>query len=773
MNSKTYKDLEIDKILNLISSKASSRYGKRYILEEFEYFQDYEKIEEEYKIIDEINNYIYEYGEFDIRGIPIIYDEIKKVENGTYLDPIEYKRIADFLSQTQNLYKENRKNLIKYTHLQDLIFSIPETDNFIDIVYKAIDEDGNVKDSASDLLRRIRKRIENNKKSISVTLRRIIGKYQKYVSIQQPTVKNNRYCIVIRSEYKNKINGSIIAYSDRGVSVYIEPYEVGKLNAELSDLFAQEKAEISRILGEIYLKLVKILPKVKKTISIVEYIDSLQARIKYAKENRYVFSKPEKNKKYIYLSDIRHPLIEKEKVVPVTLKLPKDKSGMIITGPNTGGKTVVLKSVGISVVFSHAVYPVPAEMANIPYITNIFTDIGDEQSIEQTLSTFSSHLKNIKNILDNAHEKTLVLIDELGTGTDPIEGSALAIAIIEKLLELNSTFFITSHLSAVKMYSIENERLLSASMGFDKNTLSPTYRLLIGVPGASHAIDIAERLGLPHDVLVKANNFLSKEQVYDEKIIENLSQIYEELEKEKELHKQKHKEVIQLQRNLEEQLEIIKKRELEKIDEEIKEYKEYLKNLKKDVENYISILKNEKNIDKIKDLNKKIEKKKRELEKTKIKNNNKKNENNINIGDVVLIGGEKAKVIKILKDKIQVKFIEKPFELTVSPDEIKLEKSKDEKNKNQKNSMHIPVLKPIKNEIDIRGYTVEDAIPEIEKFISDLIASNMKGGYIIHGKGTGKLAMGIWAYLRKNRRIKSFRLGNDNEGGTGVTYVEV
>lgn len=770
MNQKTYKDFEIHKILNLIAKHAYSEYGKNYIINKFEYINDYELLKNEYKTLEEYVNFVLKNGDFDIRGIPSIYNEINKIGNNIYLSPIEYKKISDFLSQSMSLLKENSSLLKNYPNLEKIIYSIPDTSNLINLIEKSIDKDGNIKDTASDTLRQLRRKIENTKKNLYSSLKRVISKFHKYISLDHPTLKNNRYCIVVRSEHKNKINGNIISYSDTGVSVYIEPYEVGKLNSELSDLLASEKAEISRILGKIFLETNKNLYYIKKNIKIIEYIDGLNAKNKYAKKNNYIFSLPSIKEKDIYLDGIRHPLIEKEKVVSVNIKLPKDKYGMIITGPNTGGKTVALKSIGISVIFSHALLPIPAYNAKIPFFEKVFSDIGDEQSIEQTLSTFSAHLKNIKNILDNSNENSLILIDELGTGTDPIEGSALALAIIEKLIKLKAKFFITSHLSAVKTFSIENEQLLSASMGFNKETLSPTYRLLIGVPGASHAIDIAEKLGLPKDVLISANNYLSKEQIFDEKIIQNLTQIYEELEKEREEHRIKHKEVAILKQDLEEKLEKVKKKEIETLDSEIKKYKDYLRELKKDIDQYINILKKEKDINKIRNLSKKVETKKNEIDKIKMQKSKNKTAD-LKVGDIVNISGEKAKIKKIKDSKILVKFIDKSLELTVSTDDIDFKK--DEIKKDIKASNKFPIIKDVKNEIDIRGLTVEEALPEIDKFISDLLAANLNGGYIIHGKGTGKLALGIWNYLRKNKRIKSFRLGNDKEGGTGVTFVEV
>ncbi|GAB6189290.1 endonuclease MutS2 [Marinitoga arctica] len=770
MNQKTYKNLEIYKILNLITKYAYSEYGKRYIINNFNYITDYDILKKEYTILEEYIDFVIKNGNFDLRGIPIIYNEINKINNNVYLSPIEYKKISDFLSQVSNFFTEYSPLLKNYPNLEKTIYSIPDTSNLINLIEKSIDKDGNIKDSASDILRQIRRKIETIKKNLNSSLKRIISKYHRYVSLEQPTLKNNRYCIVVRSEHKNKINGTIISYSDTGVSVYIEPYETGKLNSELSDLIASEKAEISRILGKIFLESSKNLYNIKKTIKIIEYIDGLNAKNRYAKENNYVFSIPSLKDKNLYLDGVRHPLIEKDKVVSVTLKLPENKYGMIITGPNTGGKTVALKSVGLSVIFSHSAFPIPAHNAKIPFFEKVYTDIGDEQSIEQTLSTFSAHLKNIKEILDNTNEKSLILIDELGTGTDPIEGSALALAIIEKLIKLKTKFFVTSHLSAVKAFSIENNYLLSASMGFDKESLSPTYRLLIGVPGASHAIDIAEKLSLPEDVLISANNFLSKEQIFDEKIIQNLTQIYEDLEKEKEKHRIKHKEVVLLKQDLEEKLEKLKKKEIDHLDSEIKKYKEYLKDLKKEIDHYINILKNEKDINKIRNLSKKVENKKYEIDNIKIKKS-KNIKQNLSVGDIVNISGEKAKIVKIKEDNILVKFIDKPFELSVSINDINFKKEKKKKSNIKNHS--IPIIKNIKNEIDIRGLTVDEALPEIDKFISDLLASNLNSGYIIHGKGTGKLALGIWNYLRKNKRIKSFRLGNDKEGGTGVTFVEV
>ncbi|PNR98387.1 hypothetical protein X927_08330 [Petrotoga mexicana DSM 14811] len=769
--------MEIEKILNLISTYTHTDYGKAYFFKNVKMYKDLTELDREVNISRVFFDMAIKGTLKDLYGLSYIPSIMEKISNKESVEGREFRKIGEFLEEGYAIHKY-------YSGINDLL-----TDKLSDYkpllelkdhIFKVFTPEGEIKDNASIELKRIRNGIDTVKRQLNIEFNKIKSKYIKYLSLDQPVERNGRLCIALKSENRNVIKGITVGRSDSGATLFVEPDTIIELNEKLTDLFSQEKNEINRILSNLTFELQKNKFKIEKNIEIIEYIDGNIAKARYAKDMNAVFTQPHTTKK-ILLKELKHPLIPKEKIVPIDVEL--DRNGMIITGPNTGGKTVSLKSIGLAFFMAHSGLPVLALKAEVPFIEEIYTDIGDQQDISQNLSTFSAHLLNLKNILENVNEKSLVLIDELGTGTDPIEGAALSKAILKYLLMKGSIIFATSHLSEIKTFSLEEEKLLAASMSFDIETLKPTYKLMVGVPGASHAIEIAERLGIDPQIVEESKINLNEEFSQSEKILSRLTSIHNEYEESLERIKKKEKEIDKMKKEYEEKLQKLKKKEIESLEPELYQLKEQIKNMRNQIQTILKEIKQKKDQIDSQEISKKLKEsenmasqleemrktlsqnqKGRKIEKSKIKVGMKvKTSNNI-----------EGTVKRVTNSKITVQIDGSPIEITYNPTEIEPVINTDkEKNEEKRIYVKIDQKKSVKSELDIRGYSVNEAIPEIEKFISDLISSGIKEGRIIHGKGTGKLAMGIWDYLRKSSLIKDFKIARSEEGGTGATVIEV
>ena len=708
---------------------------------------------------------------FDIKGIPDIEETLERIKSNSVNDIKEFRRIAEFHQVVYREFKENKENFDK--NVIDIFIKFSFLRDMTNRIYEVIDIDGEIKDTASQLLKELRTKIRKTKQKIDSLYSSYTNKYSRYLSIEKPVFKNGRLCLAVKAEHRRHIKGLFIARSDSGATYFIEPERISSSNEELIDLQNKEKNEISRILSQLKLLISNNVSIINKNIDILSYIDFQIAKANYSFEKKANYFIPKNNYDKIHFKELKHPLIDEKECVPLDIDL--DNNGMIITGPNTGGKTVTLKSIGVAFYLTHTGIPVLSMQVKIPFIKNIFTDMGDEQSITQNLSTFSAHLVNINTIIKNADENSLILIDELGTGTDPIEGSALGKSIIDYLIDKNVKLFVTSHLSEIKLYSIENNKLTSASMSFDMKTLKPTYRLMPGVPGASHAIEIASRMGFLKEITDKANEYISSEHSNSENIFSKISKTYEEMQSNKEVHESKRKQLEQKEKEFNEKYDKLKDKKIEELDNEIKNLNQQIKNTKKEIEKVINSLKNDKSEEEAKKSIKKLEKLENQFKNKKIdKKENKKINYIFQKGMKVFVqGNKKGEITEIRGKKAKVNLEDSPIEITYDLSELKpYKKDKNSKNESQNKVSYTPTKKVIP-EIDLRGYTVLEAIPEIEILLSNIMLNEMNEGYIIHGKGSGKLAEGVWQYLRNNKDIKNFRLGKSGEGGSGVTVVEV
>ncbi|HOB15797.1 MAG TPA: Smr/MutS family protein [Defluviitoga sp.] len=742
-----------------------------------EFYYNFEDLEKEIKISNLFLDLVMEGKVKELYGINYISNILEKVEKQESLEGIEFRNIGEFLEFSNKIYQYYSKVdelLAEKIRYFDPLNEIREK------LLKVFAQDGNIKDEATVELKNIRKGISIVKNQINIEFNRIKNRYYKYLSIDQPIERNDRICVAVKSENRNQIKGISVGKSDSGSTIFIEPESLIELNERYIDLVSDERLEINRIISLLTFELQRNINKLKQDVAIISYIDSNIAKVKYAKANNAIFVLPNRTSRNVKLKELRHPLIDKEKVVPIDVEL--NRNGMIITGPNTGGKTVTLKSIGVAFFMSHAALPVLSITAEIPYINNIYTDIGDQQNIAENLSTFSAHLVNIKKILDEANENSLVLIDELGTGTDPIEGAALSKAILKYLLDKGPLIFATSHLSEIKVYSLEEARLLSASMSFDSETLQPTYKLLVGVPGASHAIEIAHRLGINSQVIQEAYNNLDKGYAQNEKILRQLTLMHKEYEESLVIQKQAEEKALKLKKEYDEKVEKLRKKELEDIDREIWKIKEELKKIKNEVQKIISEIKiavegndleaMQVKLQQIEKLTLQLDSVGKQLVYEKSKNNM--SNLHLNVGMVVKVPGNLVGEIKKIEgSKVTVQLKDSPIQITYSPKDIELLGKENEETIKTNVQVKIEKKELVNPELDIRGLTVNEAIPEIKRFIDELIAAGITEGRIIHGKGSGKLALGVWEYLRNSSIVKDFKIAKTEEGGTGVTVIEL
>ncbi|GAE87477.1 recombination inhibitory protein MutS2 [Acetivibrio straminisolvens JCM 21531] len=647
-----------------------------------------------------------------------------------------------------------------------------------------------IADNASPTLANIRRQIRNAQESIKDRLNDIIrsSKYQKYIQEPIVTLRGDRYVIPVKQEYRSEIPGLIHDSSASGATIFIEPMAVVEANNNIRELKIKEQAEIEKILSELTEEVRGIADFLKSNVSILGLLDFIFAKSKFSLDYNCVC--PVLNDEHkILIKKGRHPLLDRKTVVPTDFWIGEDFNTLVVTGPNTGGKTVTLKTVGLFTLMTQAGLHIPAnEGTGMSIFKKVYADIGDEQSIEQSLSTFSSHMKNIVGILKDVDEDSLVLFDELGAGTDPTEGAALAMSILEYLRNKGSTTVATTHYSQLKVYAVTTKFVENACCEFNVETLKPTYKLLIGVPGKSNAFAISKRLGLFDDIIERAKEFLTKDDIKFEDMLmsieKNLSQSEnekmraesyrleaEKLKKELELQKKRLDETREkfLQEAKAEARKILleARREAEEIISEMKRLEQEAHNEQRQKEAEAMRLKLKRKIDSIEDI----------LAAPLVPRNTLvKPPENLKPGDSVLIVNLNQKGTVITPpDKDGEAVVQAGImKINVHISNLKLvDEQKSVLNSSGMGKIGVSKTKSISTEIDLRGYNLEEAIESVDKYLDDAFISGLKEVSVIHGKGTGILRSGIQKYLKSDPRVKSFRLGKYGEGESGVTIVEL
>ena len=792
MNSNLIK-LEFNIILEKLSKHCQTYIGKE-LCSALLPSNNIEKVKELLKETSEAYTLVIKYGNIPIDEIYNVTPYIKNLESFISLTAKALLEIAKILEVSGNLkeyYNNSEEN--EFDTLQDIFETLYSNPGIYQNITKAIIDENTISDDASKTLsslRRNRRRIESG---IKEKLNSFIhsSSYSKYIMEPIITIRNDRYVIPVKIEYKENVSGLIHDISASGSTVYIEPTSVFDLNNQINNIKLEENIEIEKILEDLSKQLYPIVDNIKETINLIGAIDLIFAKAKFSQEIDGI--EPIINtEKFLDLKQARHPLIDPKIVVPIDINLGKNFKSLIITGPNTGGKTVTLKTVGLLCLMAYSGLYIPAkENSSIYVFDNIFADIGDEQSIQESLSTFSSHMTNIIEILNNSTQNSLILIDELGSGTDPIQGANLAISILENFYTKGSLTLSTTHYPELKHYALVTDGFENASSEFDIENLCPTYKILIGVPGKSNAFAISKRLGLPQEILNRAENLLSEDNISVEELIKNIYDDKILIEEEKEKILKNSNQVELLRKKLENDVSDVETRKNEIINKAKNEARNILISAKEEANDIIKEL-NDLYDSADKDSLKKANKLRDNLNED-IKNNlsgNTTSENSestnkieVSIGLEVLVKPFNM-VGTILtmpnkNDEVIVQFGSTKTNVKVS----NLQYSKKANTLNNSKKFHTTSntfktstelkSKSVSPEINVIGQNVEDAIFIIDKYLDDCYLAHLSTARIVHGKGTGKLRKGIHAFLKNHPHVHSFRLGTFGEGEMGVTIVEL
>ena len=790
MNKKTLTKLEYNKIIDLLSEKASS-FGGKERCRHLKPMTSLAEIQSAQEQTDAAFTRIVKKGRPSFSGCNPVTDSLKRLEVGAALGSGELLRICKLLETAGRLKAYGRKETVDDKEdCLDVYFQQLEPLTLISTeIRRCILEEDEISDDASSTLRQIRRSMSQINDKVHSTLASMVnGSLRTYLQDPIINMRGDRYCIPVKSEYRSQVSGLIHDQSATGSTLFIEPMAVVKLNNDLKELYAKEQEEIQIILARL-------------SADTAEYIDSIRTDYQILTELDFIFSKgslaldmnasmPVFNTEgRIHIREGRHPLLDPKKVVPVTVTLGDTFNLLIVTGPNTGGKTVSLKTVGLFTLMGQAGLHIPAlDRSELAVFQNVYADIGDEQSIEQSLSTFSSHMTNIVSFLKYVNEQSLVLFDELGAGTDPTEGAALAIAILNHLHQRGIRTMATTHYSELKVFALSTPGVENACCEFDVETLRPTYHLLIGIPGKSNAFAIAGKLGLPDYIIEEARTHLTEQDESFEDLLTDLEASKRTIQKEQEEISAYKRELARLEEEtrkkrekLEEQKEKILRDANEKAFAILAEAKETadetMRNFHKFGKANISAAEMEKERERLR--------KKMEATRSGIKIESSKPQKQHKASDFKL--GESVKVLSMnltgsvtslpdAKGNVTVQMGILRSQVHISDLEIIEEKpsySAAKTRQTGKGKVKMSKSLSVSPEINLLGKTVDEAIAELDKYLDDAYLAHLSSVRIVHGKGTGALRSGIHQYLRRQKHVKTFRLGAFGEGDSGVTIAEI
>ena len=775
---KRYDVLEFYKIVNELIDLSRLENTKEKFLD-IDIIKEKSTLDKELMLMEEmIDFYKYDDG-FELAGLSDIQRFMRNVEViGSYLSSEDLANLKRNLTIFR-VSKSRAKNVRdKYKNIWQLFANIEEVKDIEQFIDDAVREDGTLKDDASLGLRDVRRQKQNINANIKEKFDDLMnGKdTQKAVSERIITQRNDRFVIAVKTDFKGLIKGIEHDRSATGSTVYIEPLNVVSLNNKLREYEAREREEIRKIL----LRLTELIRGRKEEIleikEILEKLDFIDAKTNYGISKKAIIPKII-NKEYLKLVEARHPLIDENVVVPINFELGNPESIMLITGPNTGGKTVTLKVAGLLTIMALSGIPIPAEeKTEIGHFQNVLADIGDEQSLEQNLSSFSGHVSKIKDIMEHANSKSLVLMDELGSGTDPMEGAAFAMSIIDYLNKKHVTSIITTHYSEVKAHAFNSTGIKSASMEFDVETLSPTYRLLEGIPGESNALIIARKYGISDEIIENAKTYISEENQKVEEMIKSIKEKNDELEILKAELENSKRELEEQKSDYNQKLTQLENEKNNVIKKAYEEADEYLKNVQAKAKNLVDkISKDELKKEEAKSTqrslnmlrNSFIEDKKKNVKEKKVFSK----DIDIHEGEEVLVKSlnQNGKVLRVIANTGNVQVQAGILKLVVPiEDLVKIKKKKVNK---FKNFASLKRTSQVRGEIDLRGMTADEAIADLETYLDRAMLTGYHEVYIIHGKGTMVLRKKIHEYLRTSKYVTEFKDANQNEGGIGCTVA--
>ena len=731
---------------------------------------------------DEALRIIYALGEAPLGGVSDISEAIARAKISAILSSQELLAVSRLLYAVSQMKSfAERLNEIKvdapiFAHHTNTLVALSSLQNAINA---CIDETGYVMDSASGELRSIRRAIQSTESRIKERLNQVVSERRSKLTDGIVTIRNERYVVPVRADYKNTFGGTIHDQSSSGNTYFIEPKEVVDLNNKLQEWHVEERREIERILRELTEEVKKFVDLLSLNVELLGEIDFMFAKGKYARLING--TRPKINTKgIIRLVAARHPLIDQKSVVANDIELGDEYTTIVITGPNTGGKTVTLKTVGLLTLMAQAGLLIPAhESSQLAIFDHVFADIGDEQSIEQSLSTFSSHMTNIVKIMERLTVNSLILFDELGAGTDPKEGASLAISILNYVKVRGARTIATSHYPELKAYAYEQDDVINASVEFNVETLSPTYRLLVGVPGRSNAFEISKRLGLKEAILNQARSYVESERTEMTDLITKLEDRGLQLDQEiqhlqqqntlvEEMKKEYEQKLAKFEAEREKVLEDIKKEAFESVRQAKEEAEQIVMDLRQAKKMADLSMKDHELTEKLTSL-KKAEAKQAEQFKKKAQN-----KQPLKPGDEVMVlslnrQGELIEQTKNGEWMVQLGMMK----VNIKPEDLQYLRKSVQKKETKKGQMVHKRNSHVGIQLDLRGERYEDAMLMLDKYFDDVLLAGYQTITIIHGHGTGALRQGVHKYLKQNKHVASFRFGGAGEGGTGATVVEL
>ncbi|MEE0685903.1 MAG: endonuclease MutS2 [Lachnospiraceae bacterium] len=792
MNPKTYKTLEYTKIIERLTELASSPLGRE-MCEKLEPSIDLDEITLLQKQTSDALSRLWKKGAVSFSGTRDIRGSLKRLEIGSTLSAKEILDISSVLNvalRIKPLAKiSDKEDSDEYEDsLADFFTSIEPLSPVNNELKRCIIAEDEIADDASANLSSIRRSIKATNDKIHNLINSMVNSstVRTYLQDNVVTMRNGRYCLPVKAEYKSSMPGMIHDQSATGSTIFVEPMGVVQMNNELSELAIKEQREIEKILADLSNLLGEHIEEIHTDLMVLSQLDFIFARAALSKSLKC--SEPVFNTDGIIdLKCARHPLLDQTKVVPIDVRLGENYNLLVVTGPNTGGKTVSLKTVGLLTLMGQSGLHIPAdENSRLSVFNQVYADIGDEQSIEQSLSTFSSHMTNIIKILDKADDKSLVLFDELCAGTDPVEGAALAISILTFLHNLNVKTMTTTHYSELKVFALSTEGVENACCEFNVETLSPTYRLLIGIPGKSNAFAISLKLGLPGFIVDDAKNRLNDDSKSFEDILTDLEESKITIEREKEEIKSYKLEIEELKRKLEKKTENLddrKERILREANEEAMAILEDAKSFADETIRNINKLKSGGSASAMENERHKLRGKMSDTEKKLVLKNNKTPKKKYTAADFKL--GSAVKVLSlnlngtvssvpnakgdlfvqmgILRSQVNISDLELIDEPVITGPN--LQKTSTGKIKMSKGLS-------VATEINLIGMTTAEAIPALDKYLDDAYLAHLNSVRVVHGRGTGALKNAVHAHLKRQKYVKTYRLGTFGEGDTGVTIVE-
>lgn len=788
MEFSVFTTLEYNKIRDMLSERTSSVMGRE-LAEKLVPIGNIKEVESRLAETAEARTVMNNFPNIPLGGIRDVRSSIKRAGLGAILEPHELLAIASTLYAARRMKHFLLELPIEVPLLKALSEQITLLKNIETTIEATITEQGTIRDDASSELLKIRREIKQSQVRVKERLDSILrsGEYQKYFQDALVTMRGDRYVIPIKQEFRNNFPGIVHDQSASGATLFIEPIAIVNLNNDIKQLMAAEKNEIERILTVVTAQIAKVENSIADNLAILAHLDFIFAKAKLSIEMRAV--QPIINHQgYINLIQARHPLIPPEKVVPIDVHLGRHFNTLLITGPNTGGKTVTLKTVGLFALMTQAGLFIPAAAdSEMPVISNIYADIGDEQSIEQSLSTFSGHMTNLVGILKKVTANDLVLIDEIGAGTDPSEGAALAMAILEHIHQIGAKTIATTHYSELKTFAYTRHGIENASVEFDIQTLRPTYRLLIGIPGSSNAFAISQRLGLSENLIMRAKELINKEHADFETVLQTLEEQKKSYNLQLDKVKQIEQELTQAKIRAVETERLLAEKKSMILAKAQEEAAAVIRQARRSAEEIISELKaqfaeqsgrqRQSAIEtarrKLKSMNSEVDKLDQdEYEESEL------SADTLHPGMHVYITTfkQKGEVLAVSATDVTVQLGALKLTVPLTSCRLLAEEPKQKRKTQETNhSKHVTMTRAITvaRQIDLRGMTIEEAETALDKYIDDAVLSGLHEVLIIHGKGTGALRKGVKTYLENHPHITHIRIADLNEGGTGATVARL